>query len=54
MQNPFGAGSSGSYRIMHEPGRLEALGLDPTARSSNLPEPPRRGGLSPMATIRRR
>lgn len=51
----FGVGGSGSYRIVHEPGRLQELGLDPDARSSNIPAPPAtRSGISPMATIRRR
>jgi hypothetical protein len=48
-------GSSGSYRMVHEPGRLQELGLDPNARTSNIPSPPQtRGDVSPMATIRRR
>lgn len=53
---PFGVGSSGSYRIIHEPERLQELGLDPNARVSNIPSPPatRNNGISPMATIRRR
>lgn len=58
-QASFGVGGSGSYRIVHEPGRLQELGLDPHARSSNIPAPPApqasmRNAVSPMATIRRR
>lgn len=50
----FGVAGSGSYRIVHEPGRLQELGLDPHARSSNIPAPPATRNISPMATIRRR
>lgn len=52
---PFGVAGSGAYRIVHGPGRLQELGLDPNARGSNIPAPPRtRGVLSPNAMIRRR
>lgn len=54
-QSPFGASASSSYAIVHEPGRLRELGLDPNGRSSNLPAPPAtRSAPSPMATIKRR
>lgn len=53
---PFGVGSSGSYRMVHQAASLEELGLDTHARSSNIPSPPQtraRAHVSPMATIRR-